>query len=104
MYERLYLDKHVYTNLSFTYTEKMNFIPTPDSVPKRRSKKHPLAPKRPMSAFLKFSISRRRTVKNDNPDMSNTDISRLLGEMWRNAPEEDKKPYKEAELNESKYW
>lgn len=38
-------------------------------VPKRRAKKHPLAPKRPMSAFLKYSQSRRGKVKKDNPDM-----------------------------------
>ena len=82
----------------------MDFIPTPGSVPKRRAKKHPLAPKRPMSAFLKYSISRRKAVKADNPDMNNTDISRLLGEMWRNASEDDKRPYKENELKESKIY
>lgn len=38
-------------------------------VPKRRAKKHPGAPKRPMSAFLKYSQSRRGKVKRDNPDM-----------------------------------
>ena len=39
------------------------------SIPKRRAKKHPGAPKRPMSAFLKYSQSRRGKVKEDNPDM-----------------------------------
>lgn len=62
-------------------------------IPKRRAKKHPLAPKRPMSAFLKYSQTRRTDVKKDNPDMSNTDVSRLLGEMWRNAPAKEKAPY-----------
>lgn len=57
-----------------------------------------------MSAFLKYSMSRRSTVKNENPDMNNTDISRLLGEMWRNASEDEKKPYREVELKESKYF
>ena len=81
---------------------KARFIPTPDSLPKRRAKKHPLAPKRPMSAFLKFSLNTRKSVKASHPDMNNTDISRLLGEMWRNAQEDEKKPYVEAELKESK--
>mmetsp|Transcript_16017 Transcript_16017/g.24044 ORF Transcript_16017/g.24044 Transcript_16017/m.24044 type:complete len:427 (-) Transcript_16017:189-1469(-) len=79
---------------------KTAFVPTPSCIPKRRAKKHPLAPKRPMSAFLKYSLSRRRAVKADNPDMNNTDISRLLGEMWRNAHEEEKRPYVEEELKE----
>jgi hypothetical protein len=72
----------------------------PWAVPKRRAKKHPLAPKRPMSAFLKFSQKRRSVVKVANPDMSNTDVSRLLGEMWRNASSDDRGPYVEQEERE----
>jgi hypothetical protein len=56
-----------------------------------------------MSAFLKFSLTRRKSVKADNPDMNNTDISRLLGEMWRNACDGVKRPYVETELQESEY-
>jgi hypothetical protein len=69
----------------------------PWSIPKRRAKKHPLAPKRPMSAFLKYSQTRRSMVKQDNPNMSNTDVSRLLGEMWRNASPKERAPYVEQE-------
>jgi hypothetical protein len=50
-----------------------------------------------MSAFLKYSQSRRALVKLQNPDMSNTDVSRLLGEMWRLASEREKRPYVEEE-------
>lgn len=46
-----------------------------------------------MSAFLKYSQKRRSVIKKDNPDMGNTDVSRLLGEMWRNAGEKEKEPY-----------
>mmetsp|Transcript_41914 Transcript_41914/g.47432 ORF Transcript_41914/g.47432 Transcript_41914/m.47432 type:complete len:308 (-) Transcript_41914:5945-6868(-) len=70
------------------------------NIPKRRAKKHPGAPKRPMSAFLKFSKTRRKTVKEENPDVSNTDVSRLLGEVWRNASKVEKAPYVEAEIKE----
>lgn len=72
----------------------------PWTVPKRRAKKHPLAPKRPMSAFLKFSQKRRSTVKAENPDVTNTDVSRLLGEMWRNARASETEPYKTEEEKE----
>jgi hypothetical protein len=53
-----------------------------------------------MSAFLKFSQSRRPKVKEENPDMGNTDVSRLLGEMWRNASAAEKAPYREEEEKE----
>jgi hypothetical protein len=62
-------------------------------VPKRRAKKNPLAPKRPPSAFLKFSKKRRSEMKSSNPDLSNTDVSMLLGEEWRNATAKEKEPY-----------
>ena len=68
--------------------------------PKRRAKKDPDAPKRPMSAFLKFSKTRRKKVREENPNVSNTDVSRLLGEIWRNATDEEKAPYVETEIIE----
>jgi hypothetical protein len=53
-----------------------------------------------MSAFLKYSQTRRAKVKKDNPDMGNTDVSRLLGEMWRNASPKERAPYVEQEEQE----
>lgn len=32
--------------------------------------------------------------------MKNTEVSRLLGEMWRNAPEEERRPHIEKEKEE----
>lgn len=53
-----------------------------------------------MSAFLKYSQTRRSVVKSENPDMGNTDVSRLLGEMWRNASAAERAPYVEQEQRE----
>lgn len=50
-----------------------------------------------MSAFLKYSQKRRQEVKEANPEMNNTDISRLLGELWRAADAVEKEPYVESE-------
>ena len=41
------------------------------------------APKRPMTAFLLFSMEKREEVKADNPDLKGTDISKELGRMWK---------------------
>jgi len=60
---------------------------------KRRLRKHSLAPKRPMSAFLKYSKVHRSSVRAMNPTLLNTDISRILGEMWRAASDEIKSKF-----------
>ena len=72
----------------------------PWQVPYKRARKDPSAPKRPMSAFLYFSQGRRRKIKDENPKLKNTEISRMLGEMWRNASEEDRKPHIDKEKEE----
>lgn len=71
---------------------------------KKRAKKHPDAPKRPMSAFLMFSKESRKEVKENNPHVSNTDVSRLLGEMWRNFPKDKKARFEDKEkIERQKY-
>jgi len=86
-------DKQRYMVEKSTYTG-------PWQVPWKRAKKDPSAPKRPMSAFLYFSQGRRTRIKNENPDMKNTEVSRILGEMWRNASEEDRQPFVDKEKSE----
>lgn len=72
----------------------------PWQVPWKRAKKDPSAPKRPMSAFLYFSLGKRKQLKDENPTMKNTEVSRLLGEIWRNATEEERRPHVEKEKEE----
>jgi hypothetical protein len=72
----------------------------PWQVPWKRAKKDPSAPKRPMSAFLFFSQGRRSEIKKQNPELKNTEVSRLLGRMWRTAPEEERNPHIEKEKGE----
>ena len=63
----------------------------------RRTKKHHEAPKRSMSAFLLYSQAMRAQVRADHPNTKNTDISKLLAERWRQASEEEKRPFIELE-------
>ena len=99
--EKAYWDEEA-RNDKVRFVQEKAAYKGPWNLPKRRAKKDPDAPKRPMSAFLKFSKTRRKTVKEENPDVSNTDVSRLLGEIWRNATDEEKAPYVEAEIIERK--
>eukprot|EP00544_Gedaniella_sp_CCMP2646_P008652 CAMPEP_0202483394 /NCGR_PEP_ID=MMETSP1361-20130828/2636_1 /ASSEMBLY_ACC=CAM_ASM_000849 /TAXON_ID=210615 /ORGANISM="Staurosira complex sp., Strain CCMP2646" /LENGTH=362 /DNA_ID=CAMNT_0049111621 /DNA_START=141 /DNA_END=1229 /DNA_ORIENTATION=- len=79
-------DKQRYIVEKSTYTG-------PWRVPWKRTKRDPTAPKRPPSAFLNFSQKKRRPIKEQFPHLSNTDVSKKLGEMWRNASEEERAPY-----------
>ena len=50
-----------------------------------------------MSAFLYFSQDKRREIKEKYPSMRNTEVSRKLGDLWRNASEEERTPHIERE-------
>mmetsp|Transcript_62851 Transcript_62851/g.153031 ORF Transcript_62851/g.153031 Transcript_62851/m.153031 type:complete len:600 (+) Transcript_62851:632-2431(+) len=60
--------------------------------------KDPTAPKRPMSAFLAFSNDNRKAVKSVHAEMSNADITRILGQMWKELSAEDRRVYQEKEV------
>jgi HMG (high mobility group) box len=72
----------------------------PWQVPWKRVKKDPSAPKRPMSAFLYFSQGKRAEIKSLKPEIKNTEVSRVLGEMWRNLSDVERAPHVERELRE----
>ena len=57
-----------------------------------------------MSAFLYYSQGKRTQLKEQNPRLKNTEVSRLLGEMWRNASDEERRPHIEKEkVERAKY-
>jgi HMG (high mobility group) box len=72
----------------------------PWQVPWKRVKKDPSAPKRPMSAFLYYSQGKRSEIKSENPDMKNTDVSRILGDLWRNLSVAERAPFVDREKTE----
>lgn len=80
-------------------TEKAMYTGT-WKVEKKKMKKDSRAPKRPASAFLLFSGERRGAVKEANPGIHNTEISKELGKLWREMSDEQKKPYVDQEKAE----
>jgi hypothetical protein len=60
----------------------------------QRLRKDKTAPKRPMSAFLDYSKHYRSQVIEGNLNVKdNKDTSKILGKMWREATEEEKRPF-----------
>jgi len=90
--ERVHWDEVAAKDKQRYLLEKSNYT-GPWQVPFKRHRKDPSAPKRPMSAFLLFSQGKRQQIKEQNPSMKNTEVSRLLGERWRNASDEEKEPF-----------
>jgi hypothetical protein len=76
-------DKERYELEKSTYTGPWKVLATKD----------PAAPKRPMSAFLAFSNARRKDVTEANPMHTNGEVSKILADMWKKAPPQQKKLY-----------
>ncbi|EGF79601.1 hypothetical protein BATDEDRAFT_89692 [Batrachochytrium dendrobatidis JAM81] len=60
---------------------------------KKKSRKDPDAPKRPLSAFMIFSKENRPRIREENPDASFGDLGKLLGAAWRELNDKDKQVY-----------
>merc|ERR1712048_1175378 len=66
---------------------------------RKRKKKKKKGPKKARSAFVFFGMEYRPKIRQENPDMKFAEISKAIGAKWKEATEEEKKPYldKQAE-------
>jgi hypothetical protein len=69
---------------------------------KTKAKKDPNAPKKPRSAYILFSSDNRADVKEENPDMITTDITKEIARLWREANSDVKEEYKEKAQEDKK--
>ena len=72
------------------------------SKPSKRSKKEHV--KRPMNAFMVWSVSQRKLLSKEQPKLHNTELSKKLGQMWKSLTEEEKQHFKQqADLIKSQH-
>ncbi len=71
----------------------------------RRRKKDPAAPKRGCSSYIFFCKDKRTEVKEANPDMKGTEVTKELGRIWREeTSDKQKKKYsKQATADKERY-
>ena len=68
-------------------------LPPPSPSSRKKEAARPDHIKRPMNAFMIWSQIQRRKIMEDTPSVHNALISRNLGKLWREQPEEVKKPF-----------
>lgn len=82
------------------YDSEMSRYQGPLKVPRVRPRRYPDQPKRATSAFMQFVRSVKARVRQQHPEMSNSEIMKMLTEQWRSASKEDKLPFLEKEREE----
>ncbi|XP_061906153.1 nucleolar transcription factor 1 isoform X1 [Entelurus aequoreus] len=62
-----------------------------------KAKVAPEKPKRPISAMFIFSEEKRPKLHQERPDLSDSELTRLLARMWNELPDKKKEKYKRLE-------
>lgn len=73
---------------------------------KKRRKKDPNAPKRALSAFMRFQLAERKRMKEDGdqPSMAFQEVSKSIGEKWKRMSATEKEPYEaETRVDQERY-
>lgn len=76
-----------------TNNRPMSFLPlSPPALPTHphTPQQDPNAPKKPMGAYFLFQNEMRSKVKDENPDMKVTDVSKHIGELWKGMSDKEK--------------
>ncbi|XP_033826331.1 nucleolar transcription factor 1 isoform X1 [Periophthalmus magnuspinnatus] len=70
---------------------------SPASKKKSKAKGNAEKPKRPISAMFIFSEEKRQKLQQERPDLSDSELTRLLARMWNELPDKKKEKYKRLE-------
>lgn len=84
--------------------EMANYVPPAGEGGRKRKKKDPNAPKRPLSAFFIFCADERPAVKAIYPTYSVGDVAKELGDRWNKIQPEAKSKYEaKAQVDKGRY-
>lgn len=60
----------------------------------------PKPPKKPQTAYTLFSSTKREQIKKENPEVTFSEMAKILGALWKETPQEEKAKFVEAAKNE----
>ena len=66
----------------------------------KKEKRDPQAPKAAKNSFIFFCAEKRDEVKKEESDLKPTEITKKLGEMWREMDDEDKEEYQQKAVGD----
>lgn len=71
---------------------------------KKKNKLGVAAPRPPLTGYVRYLNSRRENLKNENPNLTFPDITKILAQEWANLSPEEKQPYLDAGVQDRERW
>jgi hypothetical protein len=82
------------TNMPHQMQQPWSMGQAPEQEPEHDNTEESEISHRPPNAFILYTQEMRSSVRQENPNLSNTECSKLLGKMWKEVPNELKLQYK----------
>lgn len=71
---------------------------------KKKKKKDPLAPKRPLTAYMHYNKDAREELRKKHPEMKVTELAGLVGAQWRALTAAQKVPYEKKAAADKEHY